>query len=141
MTSMKDPRIKWFQFRLRTLLFAIVLASVFLSWDRYVLRPEREAVSRIYAAGGFVRRSESRSWQLRRPVEEIFLPLSKWNDIEPSDIEIFPALKKMTLMAIPQKRPWEGIRGCTHEITGEDIERHVADLRLASECRTNSGRR
>jgi hypothetical protein len=58
MTTTPKPRRRWYQFRLRTLLVLMVLASIGLSWFAVKMRKarrQREAVAAITKCGGMVR--------------------------------------------------------------------------------------
>jgi hypothetical protein len=85
--------MRWFQYRLRTLLVVIFLASVWLGWDRY---QQGTIVRRIKAAGGSVVRSHSIGWIEHGPVVEVVIPWSERKAISLDDLERFSALTRLT---------------------------------------------
>jgi len=81
MTDQPHTRRRWFQFRLRTLLAAVLVLSVPLSWFAWNMeraRRQREAVSSLVAKGVFVAYESDATWEYGPPVNPRLYKLVVW---------------------------------------------------------------
>ena len=111
-----SPRRRWFQFRLRTLLIAILVLSLPLSWFAARMRKakrQREAVEAIEKAGGhtgssfhdFIARASTReperTWLRRLLGDDFFDPVSQAylsKNTSDNDLEHLNALTRLRIL-------------------------------------------